>query len=400
MKRTETVKRRMRLLDTESFRLSTGDSEMAIERTRIADMVKEGVSFTVIPETGLSALTDCTAIAIWVYLLTKQDTWSIREMDIRKRLRIGKDKYYAAMRELRDCGLMYDIQERNVDGSFKHRELVCKDMPLRPRKLDSRIRLKSPCSGKPGVRETSNLSNTGETFSNTGEEKLFTDVNNPAGFESLEKTIEQATSRYATRQLAMASNTRATRQSTIALWNLTLSEHYPGTVSPPLSKTIKFSLANNIKNLNLPEGTWQTVMKFSIQNWDELRITNFKWMQKPPMPSAPSFPFWQRLFRFFYQAFLDHREDRDDVQVMSKLGVFRKDSQNTKEVQALREENDRLRRAQEQAQDTSTRLLNAVRQTKMELEKVQKDNTQLRRRTRKVVDIDEEIESWEERNAR
>lgn len=98
---------------------------MPIEKELGVRLLKRGIAYTTITNEALNSIKNPVAIAIWVHLCSKPESWVVRRQEIMDRFDIGRDKYQDCMRELRELGLVWDFQNRDLEGGFTDRGVVC-----------------------------------------------------------------------------------------------------------------------------------------------------------------------------------------------------------------------------------------------------------------------------------
>jgi len=98
---------------------------MPIEKEDGYRLIKEGASFTTLPNSSIDAVRSPVALAIWVHLCMKPEDWIVRRSEIMQRFSIGRDKYQECMRELRALGLVWDYHIRDENGGFLDKAIVC-----------------------------------------------------------------------------------------------------------------------------------------------------------------------------------------------------------------------------------------------------------------------------------
>ncbi len=371
---------------------------MSICRISIKQMVSDNVCFANVPHDSAALITYPSASHVWLYLLRKPDTWVIREKDVRQALGIGRRVYQRAMRELRRVGL---IAERVVRSStlqcIQSTELECRMMPLKPRKRDTNRAANPVNSPQVTLRDrhkTYLLSKDVENLSK--EEEIVTNVTNLGGSSSLEESILQVEKRNAERLARNSQGDKIIKKTTLALWNKTVATHKDLTNGVVASPSITFVLAKNTKNLDLSPGEWRDVLVFSVEYWERLRVTQFSWMHESPMPNVPTFSFWQFMFKHFLEAYRHRNETRGAFAVMARHGAI--GTTDTKEVRSLREYNAQLLKEKRADAAKVDQALNERRRERMDTAKLRDENKQLKRRARKPVNLDDDIESWEQRN--
>ncbi len=80
--------------------------------------------FEIIDRNTIQEITNSAALAIWVYLQSKPEDWSVSEKEILSHFDFGRDRYLSAMRYLRDIGLYEYITKRDDIGRITGRVFV------------------------------------------------------------------------------------------------------------------------------------------------------------------------------------------------------------------------------------------------------------------------------------
>ena len=102
---------------------------MAIQKDTPATLKKVGGSYVVLPNDSMALIRDPVSLAIWAYLLSKPESWVVRNAEIKERFGIGRDKATASLAHLRDLGLVWDEFIRDEQGRVISRNLVCSSQP-------------------------------------------------------------------------------------------------------------------------------------------------------------------------------------------------------------------------------------------------------------------------------
>lgn len=98
--------------------------KMTIERTSASLARYEERPYTTLINETLS-LIDCpVAFAIYTYLQTKPENWTVRRQDVMNRFSIGRDRYDKAIRKLKELGLVSHHRETNEAGQVTKWDLV------------------------------------------------------------------------------------------------------------------------------------------------------------------------------------------------------------------------------------------------------------------------------------
>jgi hypothetical protein len=91
---------------------------MPVEKLDGARLRHDRVPFEIVPRDVIQSIPNPDALAIWVYLLTKPTNWVVRKTEIMEHFSIGRDRYAAAMRYLRDEKLVVHTHIKDETGSF------------------------------------------------------------------------------------------------------------------------------------------------------------------------------------------------------------------------------------------------------------------------------------------
>ena len=119
---------------------------------------RNGDTFAVVPSSTLEKVRNPISLAILIYLLDRPNDWVVRRADIMKRFGIGRDRYDAATKELRDLGLYWNEQVRNPAGKIIENKIFVSATPVKPecRKTDN------PDSRQPVSARKSDLPDCGK----------------------------------------------------------------------------------------------------------------------------------------------------------------------------------------------------------------------------------------------
>lgn len=103
---------------------------MPIQKETSARLVKEKVPYEIISREVIQSLTNPTALAIYVYLISLPENWAVRRQQILDHFDgLGRDRYDAAMRDLRKLGLVWVAETRNALGHVEDRSIVVETIP-------------------------------------------------------------------------------------------------------------------------------------------------------------------------------------------------------------------------------------------------------------------------------
>lgn len=103
---------------------------MGIHKSSAATIRSFGFHYTTVTNEVMALITNPDALSIWVYLMSKPGTWTPRETELRDRWGIGKDRYMAAMRHLKEIGLAWVHMERDGSGRIVDRVINIGSIPL------------------------------------------------------------------------------------------------------------------------------------------------------------------------------------------------------------------------------------------------------------------------------
>ena len=119
--------------------------------------VQEKIPFEMVSRDVVHKIQLPEALAIWVYLVTLPPNWVPRREHLRERFDLGRDRYGAAMKELRDLGLVWDAIVRDGQGKIIEKVMTVEVLLEHQRAI--------LCAGKPTSRvnqpegETDHLKN-------------------------------------------------------------------------------------------------------------------------------------------------------------------------------------------------------------------------------------------------
>lgn len=351
---------------------------MAIQKTSATKLRKENKPYEAISRQVVDSLESAEALAIWVYLQMRPQNWTVRRADIMSKLKIGRDRYYRGLNELKDKGLVEDIlQKEEGSGKIIDRVLVVYPEPRKNRDAGK------PYDGKTVRRENGTLK---EVHSNK-DLQTTKSVNKLTDASRLVQGVKEK--QNARREAIAKKAVVPTKANVAAVWNTAITRH---TDKPyTLLSNSNFSamtLNNNSVNLKLDEGEWKKIMTFSIEHWQYLRQRKFNWMVKSPMPEVPSFKFYSYHVKFFteYYNAATTAKDGADVNKNSK----RESAAERKKAEDIER---KLQEARNQLEEEKNR--NAL--MRKHVSDLDKENSRLRtRRRRTKVDDTTDLPSWEE----
>jgi hypothetical protein len=118
---------------------------MPIKKETSARLVKRNITHDSISREVVQAITDPVALAIYTYLLTMPDNWTVRKKQIIDHFKpLGADAYARGMKQLRELGVVWVANVHAEDGRFAANEIIVEQTFDRS-------------TGKPVSRETPSL---------------------------------------------------------------------------------------------------------------------------------------------------------------------------------------------------------------------------------------------------
>ena len=118
---------------------------MPIKKETSARLVKRNITHDSISREVVQAITDPVALAIYSYLLTMPENWTVRKKQIIDHFKpLGADAYARGMKQLRSLGLVWTANVQGEGGTFIGNEIIVEQTFDRS-------------SGKPVSRETPSL---------------------------------------------------------------------------------------------------------------------------------------------------------------------------------------------------------------------------------------------------
>tara|TARA_R110000764_G_scaffold239744_2_gene339857 strand:+ start:673 stop:1428 length:756 start_codon:yes stop_codon:yes gene_type:complete len=113
---------------------------MPINKETSARLVKQKIPYDIISRDVVQSITNPVALAIYTYLLTKPENWTVRRTDILNHFDgLGRDRYDDAMRQLKSIGICWVANVRGEQGQFQDQVIMIEALP--------------PEVGKPAIRE-------------------------------------------------------------------------------------------------------------------------------------------------------------------------------------------------------------------------------------------------------
>ena len=76
------------------------------------------IPYFMVSREAVQSLKNPDALAIWAYLQSQSDDWSVVEKNIREHFNLGRSRYLSAMKELREAGLYEVIRHKDENNNF------------------------------------------------------------------------------------------------------------------------------------------------------------------------------------------------------------------------------------------------------------------------------------------
>lgn len=102
---------------------------MPVDKPDYDEIRRYGQTFTVVVNEVIEGMS-MEAIAVYVYLLSKPQDWTIRPKEVRSRFNIGDHTWRRIAKELRERGVLFDQIERDGDGRVTSRILYIGSQPI------------------------------------------------------------------------------------------------------------------------------------------------------------------------------------------------------------------------------------------------------------------------------
>lgn len=102
---------------------------MAIQKQSATVLRKVDIPYSVFPTTVITQIRNTDALAVWTYLLSKNEGWIIRMQDIQNHFGIGRDKARNAVKYLEDMELVWREQKKSDKGHILDNFIVCSSVP-------------------------------------------------------------------------------------------------------------------------------------------------------------------------------------------------------------------------------------------------------------------------------
>jgi hypothetical protein len=100
-----------------------------IQKHTADQFIKDDVHYDIISREAIQAVHSTDALAIWVYLQSKPETWVPRPSEIQKHFGIGRQRYLNGMKHLREAGLVTISRARDDKGKISGSILHCHAVP-------------------------------------------------------------------------------------------------------------------------------------------------------------------------------------------------------------------------------------------------------------------------------
>ena len=119
---------------------------MPIMKETSARLVKESVPYEIVSRDVVQSITNPCALAIYTYLMTLPANWVVRRKHIIEHFDgLGRERYDAAMKQLKELGVVWVYSSKDAVGQFTDNVIVVETVPK---------------VGKPALRETPTLGKT------------------------------------------------------------------------------------------------------------------------------------------------------------------------------------------------------------------------------------------------
>jgi hypothetical protein len=103
---------------------------MPVQKENATKLRKFGYNFESIPRQVVEQITNPVALAYYTYLLTRPDDWVVRRSHLMDHFGVGRDRHGAAMKQLREIGVVWFQDERNAKGQILERLLMIGAIPV------------------------------------------------------------------------------------------------------------------------------------------------------------------------------------------------------------------------------------------------------------------------------
>ena len=141
---------------------------MPINKETSARLVKQKIPYDIISRDVVQSITNPVALAIYTYLLTKPEGWTVRRTDILNHFDgLGRKSYDKAVAELKDKGLYWIAVIRDGSGQILDRTIMIEAIPDSPKAPKTTVRLE-PQVGLGDHIEIQRLPRDTDTYTNKG----------------------------------------------------------------------------------------------------------------------------------------------------------------------------------------------------------------------------------------
>ena len=79
---------------------------------------QDQIPYSMVARDVIQSITNPDSLAIWIYLQSLPDDWQVKEDQIRGHFDIGRTRYMAAMRQLRELGLYEIVRTKDQHNNF------------------------------------------------------------------------------------------------------------------------------------------------------------------------------------------------------------------------------------------------------------------------------------------
>ena len=137
---------------------------MPIVKETSARLVKQKVPYEIVSRDVVQSINNPVALAIYTYLLTKPESWTVRRTDILNHFDgLGRKSYDKAVSELKEKGLYWIAVIRDGSGQIIDRTIMIEAMPDLPKAPKTTVRLE-PQDGLGDHIEIQRLTRDTETY--------------------------------------------------------------------------------------------------------------------------------------------------------------------------------------------------------------------------------------------
>ena len=115
---------------------------MPIHKETSARLVKQKVPYEIVSREVVQSIKNPVALAVYMYLLTKPESWTVRRTDILNHFDgLGRKSYDKAVAELKDKGLYWIAVIRDGSGQIVDRTIMIEAIPDSPKAPKTTVRL-------------------------------------------------------------------------------------------------------------------------------------------------------------------------------------------------------------------------------------------------------------------